>query len=131
MIVIQTRSSGRTDVKRIFDAIGIIQGEHYLFFHEASQEMLDLLQPGTRQLVFTSHHPGFDARDVANSVKHWNPEAVVFALTTSTYMYSDLMKLDGVIRKTPDSTSKLACDVARSFLAGTSNEELVQMITRK
>jgi len=126
ILVIQVHEIGWMEAKDHFDKQGIVRDKEYTLFKTAGQKFMEAVVPGLPQLIFTSHTGSFDCRVVAKVVKEKNPNAIVFALTSSR-VPDGFSMLDGVVNKGHDNSPQITGRMAQAFLTGARREELVKI----
>ena len=135
ILVIRNSDASRMEAKRHFDEHGIILNVHYLLFYDANKEFANVISTESKpQLIFTSHkeYDVFDSVKLARGIKAINPNAIVFALTSSHVRDGDdpSKGLDGVIENSFEN-SEMPHLVVKAYLAGKSRQKLAQMVRQK
>ena len=127
VIIIQISASAHSEITKELEAQGLTEDENYLFFNRFDHDVLDHIEPGIPQLVFTSHANGCDAETVADGIKGKNPQAFVVALTSCRVSNSVRAKLDGVFDKFHLPEHTLA-RIIHNFLSGADRKKILTHI---
>ncbi len=132
VLIVQLSSSARMVTGRYFSATDLMEDREYtLITNPDFEKIIGLVRKDRAlQLVLVSDRPGeFDARSLSMHIKGTNPEAVVFALT-STQCDDEGSCLDGVINKATMPETFVG-KLVTAFLQEKpmSREKLVAMVT--
>ncbi|MBU6232369.1 hypothetical protein KGP36_07080 [Patescibacteria group bacterium] len=126
VLVIQVSTVGRLAFRSMI-ARSLEQDVDYRFFSIFDPDiLLTHVVPGFRQLILTSHVDEVKAPEVAETVKSINPDAFIFALTSSLCS-AEGTELDGVIPKMTMPHGFMDRFI-RCFEAGCSRNDLIRVI---